>query len=235
MKSVFVAMPNYSGELNDLTKASIERLQKDMDARGWSYTTKRIMGDSLLVRARAVLIAEFLASDCTDMLCLDDDLAWDGDEAMRLLDSPADFVGGVYRAKQDEPLYFTRWMDKPDLVADPEYGLLEVESIPAGFMKLSRACVERMVNTFPNLQFEEPHAPNGVAWLLFSFELVDNKLWGEDYIFCKRWRDMGGRIFIDPDMTLKHVGKANKDGIAKVYTGNLGHWLRNRDTERIAA
>lgn len=234
MRNIFVAMPNYSGELNDLTQASVDRLQTQITARGWSYVTRRHMNDSLITRARNVLLAEFLASPCTDMLCLDDDLAWDGDEAMKLLDYPVDFVGGVYRAKISDPLYFVRWCDRPDLVADPEIGLLEVEGIPAGFMKLSRACVERMVMSFPHLQFSDETAPNGMAWALFDFALEGGRYWGEDYVFCKRWREIGGRIWIDPDMTLKHVGKSNKDGIAKVYTGNLGHWLRNRETKDAA-
>lgn len=235
MRNIFVAMPNYSGELNDLTQASVDRLQKQINARGWSYVTRRHMNDSIIVRARAVLLAEFLASTCDTLFLLDDDIAWDADEAMKLLDYPVDFVGGVYRAKVPEPLYFVRWCDKPELVADPETGLLEVESIPAGFVKLSRTCVEKMVMAFPHLQFSDDTAPNGMAWLLFDFVLDGGRLWGEDFIFCKRWREIGGRIWIDPDMTLKHVGKSNKEGIAKVYTGNLGHWLRNRETKDVAA
>lgn len=229
MKSVFIAMPNYSGELSNPVRDSVERLQKQMDAKGWKYRTRRHMNDSLLTRARAVLLAEFLASDCNEMLCLDDDIAWDGDEAMRLLEYPVDFVGGVYRAKTPEPQYFVQYCrDKIELNADPATGLLEVEGIPAGFLKITRACVESMVAAHPHLAFYDRHAPNQTAYLLFDFVLRDGQLWGEDFIFCERWRALGGKIWIDPDMTLKHIGKSNSQGRAPVYIGNLGHWLRNR-------
>ena len=30
---------------------------------------------------------------------------------------------------------------------------------------------------------------------------------GEDFGFCQRWRDMGGRIWVDPDICLNHIGR----------------------------
>lgn len=231
-KSVFVAMPNYNGDLNDLTKAAVARLEEQITARGWTHRTRRHIGDSLITRARNVLLAEFLESGCSDMLCLDDDIAWDGDEAMRILDAPVDFAGGVYRAKTQALQYFVRYCeDRPMLMADPATGLLEVEGLPAGFLKLTRACVLRMVEAHADLWFYDRYAPNARAWALFDFHLdkENHHYWGEDFIFCNRWRALGGKIWIDPDLTLKHVGKSNKEGQAPVFIGNLGHWLRTRE------
>jgi hypothetical protein len=34
----------------------------------------------------------------------------------------------------------------------------------------------------------------------------------EDYVFCDRWRDHGGKIFVDPTIKLGHVGSWNYQG-----------------------
>jgi hypothetical protein len=49
----------------------------------------------------------------------------------------------------------------------------------------------------------------------------DDKWYGEDVYFCKRWRDMGKQIFIDPCLNFVHTGTKN-------WTGNLHEWLMGR-------
>jgi hypothetical protein len=41
----------------------------------------------------------------------------------------------------------------------------------------------------------------------------------EDYAFCDRWRELGGRVFIDPSVRLSHVGE-------KAYAGVIAELLR---------
>jgi hypothetical protein len=54
---------------------------------------------------------------------------------------------------------------------------------------------------------------------LFQNDPDDLKDGGEDFAFCERWNDLGGRVWIDPSITLSHVG--DKD-----YSGTLGELLR---------
>lgn len=234
MKSVFIAIPCYSGLMAPQTEESVARAVEQMKALGWGVQIHRHIGDSVIVRARNVLLAQFLASSCTDMVCLDDDLAWDGDELVRLVSHPEDFVAGGYRAKNDVENYFLGFLETPEIWSN-ERGLIEVDRVPAGFLKLSRACVERMVTSFAHLAFDDPMAPNGQAWCLFNFELRHNRLWGEDYIFCVRWREIGGKVWIDPELTLSHVGKPDRDGNSKVYTGRIGDWMKRTFSKPEAA
>lgn len=41
----------------------------------------------------------------------------------------------------------------------------------------------------------------------------------EDYAFCRRWRDIGGKVFVDPLCKLGHLGQ-------HMYRGNLAESLR---------
>ena len=36
----------------------------------------------------------------------------------------------------------------------------------------------------------------------------DNELWGEDFMFCRRWTDIGGDVFADTLLAFKHIGRA---------------------------
>jgi hypothetical protein len=38
--------------------------------------------------------------------------------------------------------------------------------------------------------------------------------YGEDYSFCKRWRDMGGQVWVDPSISMGHLG-------TKIWKGRL--------------
>ena len=41
---------------------------------------------------------------------------------------------------------------------------------------------------------------------LFDTELYNGQLQGNDYVFCRRWTDLGGEIWIDTVPMMEHVG-----------------------------
>jgi GT2 family glycosyltransferase len=49
-------------------------------------------------------------------------------------------------------------------------------------------------------------------WHLFEFTLENHVLWGEDYTFCRKYRQAGGKVWIDPDIMLHHTGKMTYTG-----------------------
>lgn len=217
---------NYSGVPVPEAEAALWRAVGQCHARGWETICKKRVGDSILPRARNNTLADFLMEPATDLICLDDDVSWDSDEVMRLLDAPVDFVAGIYPAKMDEPRYYVRYKQDSEIWAD-EHGLIEVEGVPAGFMRLTRGAVERLSMAFPHLQYDDDTVVGGRAWALFNYELRHNRFWGEDYIFCDRWREIGGKIYVDPMLTLHHHGKPDiKTGEKKVFTGCFGDWMR---------
>jgi hypothetical protein len=55
---------------------------------------------------------------------------------------------------------------------------------------------------------------------MFEFQVRDHRLYSEDYNFCRRWREIGGTCWVDPDQTLHHIG-------TKVFSGNLMRWLES--------
>jgi hypothetical protein len=211
VQKVFIAIPALCG-VKDATTKSIETL----DALGVGLHLHIRVGDSILPQARNVLLAMFL-------LCIDADIAWQPDAMARLLSHPVDFVAGAYRYKREPEEYPMQWLSKPELHADPATGLLEVAGVPFGFVRLSRSCCERMAEARKDYPFRVHDAPDLQCWCVFDLGYANGQYIGEDFVFCNRWRELGGKVWIDPELELTHV-----DVKGQGYTGSIGRWLKAR-------
>jgi hypothetical protein len=79
-----------------------------------------------------------------------------------------------------------------------------------------------MSKEYQNRAYRHHTRPELDCRSLFSIEFRDGQVRGEDYVFCERWRDIGGKVFVDPYLDLTH-----HDG-ATGYAGNLAAWLKSR-------
>ena len=46
----------------------------------------------------------------------------------------------------------------------------------------------------------------------FDTAVRENRYYSEDWTFCENWRDLGGKVYIDKRVLLKHVGTYVFDG-----------------------
>jgi hypothetical protein len=219
--NVMVAIPAYTGTIHLGTMRSLMTDLMALQARGDEWTVHDECGNALIADARALIVAQFLASDCDTLVFIDHDVAWEAGALLKLVDAPVDMVAGIYPQRRDPINYCVKWLNKDELWADPETGLLEVAGVPAGFMKLSRKQLEAMVEQYPDTEFYVENAPNEKAWALFADYRIGKHKMGEDYAFCRRWTDMGGKVWINPEIKMAHIGN-------KTFQGHLGNWLRNR-------
>ena len=183
-----------------------------------SHITARV-GNADVAGARNSMVGEFLSTDCTDLLMIDHDVAWEPGAVLRLLHHPVDLVCGAYRARKDPEQYPIRCIEGSKEIWSCEHtGLIEVEGLGAGFMRISRRCLEEMVKHYADTKYHDEWFKRD-TWSLFDFVTKNGNRWSEDIIFCQRYRAIGGRVWIDPDLQLHHVGK-------KTFTGTFGHWLK---------
>jgi|WetSurMetagenome_2_1015567.scaffolds.fasta_scaffold19130_4 hypothetical protein len=230
-KYVWLAIPSYTGQVHLATMRSLLVDALGLIEHGWRFSLIDESGNALIAHCRAIMLAQFLASDATDIVMIDFDVAWEQGALVSLLERKADFVAGVYPHRVDPESYSVRWLPDADgrgLVArNPETGepqnggLIEVEGVPAGFLRLSRKAVQAIVDANPDLRFASPPSPNGEAWAVFDShkEPDHGAYWGEDFSFCKRYRDTGGSVWMDPELKLHHVGY-------KTFSGKIGDWLK---------
>ncbi len=195
-KTLFVCTPLHDGKVHH--QYLIGALQSMQQFSGRIRFEAQV--GSFLPRNRDVLTSRFLESKASHMLCVDSDIGWSSSDAQALMDADKDFVGGVYCKKQQS-------REIPAvLLGGREGDLWLADYVPAGFILVSRACIERMYGAYRNLQYSI--ANFGYVTALWSSLFVDGQSYdGEDVSFCRRWRKLGGEIWLHQGVTLKHYGE----------------------------
>ena len=217
---VMIAIPAYTGVVHLSTMRSLMADTIELVKRGDTFTLVDDIGNALIADSRGVIATKFWESDADCLVFVDSDVTWQAGALLKLVDAPVDLCAGVYPNRKDPISYPLHYLDKPELWADPETGLLEVKSVATGFLKLSRACIGKMIQAYPEKHYYTAERDKQF-YPLFDHVFEDGYKWGEDYSFCIRWRKIGGQVWIDPEITMGHVGY-------KVFQGHLGNWLRNR-------
>lgn len=224
-RHVWFAIPAYTGQVHLATMRCIITDMLALAQRGDKVTIFDESGNAMIGDCRALIVEQFLASDATDLVFIDSDVSWEAGALVRLVDHPVDFVAGIYPQRRDPIAYCVQWLQEhQDLPFDPKTGLIEVMGVPAGFMRMRRAMLERMIEQYTDTAFYCEVAPNQTAHALFDPGRIGKLKFGEDYSFCKRWRDIGGQVWIDPEIRMGHCGY-------KTFMGSIGQWLKDRPQE----
>jgi hypothetical protein len=157
--------------------------------------------------ARNALVNEFLKTDATDMLFIDSDVVIQPDDVLRLLaqHTGRDVTTGIYpRRAKDKRFFLDMHFDEAgNFVFDGS--LMQVKRIGTGFMMISREIIERMIAAHPEWQYENKEG-NGTVAGVFDFSIKDGKFIGEDYLFCDRVAEIGGKVWLDVEICLPHIG-----------------------------
>jgi hypothetical protein len=228
--SIYVATPCYGGLLTSHYTMSVLALSKYAAANGFEVDVHLLGRDSLVTRSRNTLVADFLASDdATHLMFIDADIGFLPQAVHRMLAFDEDVVAGMYPAKA------LRW-DVPDRIRDREppaqaalqyvgrfcdrdelelrMGFATGVYCGTGFMLMKRDVLTRMVAAYPETAYGSDHvytADGGATGSLHAlFEcMIDpetREYLSEDFGFCKRWRAIGGKIWLDIEAALTHTG-----------------------------
>ena len=217
---VMVAIPAYTGTIHLGTMRSLFADLQALAARGDEWSVHDECGNALIADARALIVAQFLDSGFDQLIFVDSDVCWQAGALVKLVDHPVDMVAGIYPQRRDPIAYSVKWQGG-DLWAD-DNGLLAVDGVPFGFVKLTRDMLLRMVEQYPDSEFYVETAPAEKAWALFADYRIGRHKMGEDYAFCRRWTDMGGKVLNKTEISMGHVGY-------KTFHGHVGNWLKSRE------
>ena len=109
--------------------------------------------------------------------------------------------------------YNVNFIDPSNIKLDN--GFAEVMEGATGFMLIKREVIEKMMKHYPELEIYQPTIINGNTEKKENmFNLFDTlhdpktkRYFGEDFGFCQRWSDMGGKIHIYVKDYITHVGE----------------------------
>lgn len=212
MKKVLIATPTYDGKIDVHYAAALSESIKMGLANNINFVPIFIAYDALIQRARNDLIAMAINSDVTDMIWIDADQEWDPQWLLDLLAYECDVVGGAVVKKADVEQYNIKATIE-QLICD-EAGLMQVESIGTGFLRLSRKAFEYLWDTATHYT----HNNEPRRWV-FEVKLSDGDIISEDVLLCRKLREGGFSINLDPKITCNHIG-------VKKWTGNFHNYLK---------
>jgi hypothetical protein len=211
---VFIGMPA-RGEIPVPTVSSLLNTVTWLEQNNVPSFTS-IVGGGTICSARCQIAKAFVDGDCNRLVFIDSDMVWGEGEFIRLLalSSKLDLVAGAYQGRFDPPHFY---MKSPDDVLSPEtleaneYGCIKMAGIGLGFTAVSRRVMEKLVKQAPTIKYRE----DDVLPEVFRFDKDETGTFrGEDMNFFDDAKKAGFDLWVEPKITLGHVGE-------KIYNASL--------------
>jgi hypothetical protein len=229
--NLFIGTPMYGGVCHGYYTDSLCRLVAHFGQQGLPLSFRFLFNESLITRARNDLVHEFLASSASHLLFIDADIHFDPLDVPRLIALDEPLVCGAYPRRTidygricegivagSSLEELPRWASSMAFVQLPgsplalgdglnAKGLKPVAAVGAGFMLIRRDVFETLAPRVPryrnNSRFE---GQESLDFFSLSLDPESNELMGEDYHFCRIWREAGGEVLLAPWVKLRHIG-----------------------------
>lgn len=205
---VFLATPAYDGKVHVQYAIALAETNSLLATRGIPLQVQIHCSGSLITAERNRLTEKFIESDATHILCVDSDLGWPSMAVLAMIEHDVDFVCGIYPTRKDHMFLFRPIYNEDKSLVKNEKGLLKMEYVPAGFMLIKRQVIEKMREFHADLKFtpKEINEQMFAGYALFNTEVWQGEFWGEDYYFCRKAREAGFDIWVDPLVEFDHAG-----------------------------
>jgi len=228
---IMIGTPCFGGLVSKGFTTSLLQTAFAAAGKGLRMKVHLVGGDALITRARSGITADFLdIPDATHLLFIDADISFSPDQFLRLLNIDRDVAAAMYpiknikweklegRMAQGEPaheaglIYTTKLCEGADRKV--ENGFATADYAATGFLLIKRNVFERMIAAYPETKFNftgEPQPgqqPRNNLYALYDciIDPATGYYMPEDYSFCRRWRNIGGEIWVDLNSKLTHEG-----------------------------
>jgi len=249
---LLIGTPCYGGQVMQGYMESVIQLMSYASRNDFDVSLALLGGDSLITRSRNKLVSTFLDMEkATHLMFIDADIAFHPEDVHRMLTFDHEVVAGMYPIKNYdweqarkkmtpdmnvEKLAETglHFVGLPCLEKDREYrnGFITGVYAGTGFMMLKRSGLERMTFAYSQTKYKVAHvypqpkaeerSKNQYALFDCMIEPETGVYLSEDFTFCRRWREIGGKIWLDPQSRLTHYGTFRFHGTPDVKLLTMG-------------
>jgi hypothetical protein len=201
----FIATPCYGGQLNEPYFRSVIKMMTFFNGHQIPLAFGTIANESLVTRARNVLVAYFLASDYTHLMFIDADIEFQTEDILKLYAHKKDVVVGAYPKKgvawdkiranladpankdkqmsdrdvasfgSDYAINF-KFVDKETKTIGVENGLIKLHDAGTGFMMISREAILKMIKAYPELKYNNDVNINNAELTDHFYALFDTMI-----------------------------------------------------------
>ena len=153
--NIFFATPCYGGMLTDQYFLSMFRVSQTLMRHGINFRVTTLRNESLVTRARNILTAMFMESDCTHLMFIDSDIEFDAESVIRALAYDKPIMAAAY-PKKALPIQYAinfKFNDMEKKQVRVENGAVEVLDASTGFFLVKREVFEKMMQAYPELHY----------------------------------------------------------------------------------
>jgi hypothetical protein len=239
--NVLFAIPCYDQQISEPTMMSLIKTLMYFRDHSMKFAVATIT-DSLINRARNNMSAKFLGNEqFTHMMFIDADISWEPEDIIKLLWHDKEVMTAAYPIKsidwekvsrnvkngvavEELAAKSVRFVVNPvkdQTTLNVENGAIEIFDAGTGFMLIKRETFLKLIEAHPELKYDDDTgslAENEKPWTYAFFNsYIDahkNRFLSEDYGFCRYWQNIGGKVWVDPAITLGHLGRMK-------YTGTM--------------
>jgi hypothetical protein len=209
-----------------------------------------LLKSSLVTQGRNLCVSNFLEAEdeYSHFLFIDSDIEFKPETIFKMIEADKEVIAAPYPLKAIDWDKIHRRIKKKDMDADTiskmgytwpikienqteisiDKGVMEVSHAPTGCMLIKKQVFKKMINAYPELEIKQPTIINGIeSTKPYYYNFFDTyhepetkRYFGEDFGFCKRWTEIGGKCYLYVSDDLTHVGEYR-------YTGNLLVDMRN--------
>jgi len=158
--------------------------------------------DALVQRARNDIFKLAYDAKVDDLFFIDCDVDWQPADFFKLLEHDTEVVAAPIIKKSD--MVHTYSVKLTGEYETEDNGLISVDGAATGFMRIRSDAIQKMWEAAEEYKERHKQEPSR---MVFDVKVVDGEIWSEDIIFCQKWRDMGGKVYIDPTVNCGHSGE----------------------------
>ncbi len=217
---VHICMPCYGGMMTEQTFMSFIKWGNTCRQLGIDWTVETMTNESLISRARNTLTAKFLNTpESTHLMFIDADIGWEPWHLLVMINARKDVIGGLYPMKSLPVKWCVNGIPGKENGTPEEPNIVEVSKTGTGFLLIKRDVFEKLDQHPATRHFNNdiglPEELNKYMKTYFDTAVRENRYYSEDWTFCENWRDLGGQVFVDKRVLLRHVGTYVFDGASQ--------------------
>lgn len=210
--------PAYGGLVHVTYMESVMRLSTIPNVE---FILRSISNESLVTRARNTLVHEFLKTECTHLLFIDADIGFQPEAVVALLNGDFGVSAIAYARKgmsfeklrdnniqtaMSYAVNLRRPSDGPYTLEFIKDEFVETLEASTGFFMIKRHVLEEMIQAYPELMQKNEAGETVFGLFDCMIEPGTRRAMSEDYSFCRRWSDMGGKVYLNLKHNLSHTG-----------------------------
>lgn len=218
---IAIGTPMYGGMCYSEFVVSITQLQHAMTENKHKLTCLFMSNESLVQRARNAIVHTFLNNtDASHLLFCDSDQGFTANDVALMIKEDKDIITGIVPMKdinwelikkavkknKKNLIDYSGYFNTTFLKNKDRKKVFEIKYGGSGFMLIKRQVFEKMIPFTDYYLNGAVELNKQKVYNFFSVDNIKNELLSEDYSFCLKWKNLGGKIWAAPWAKIVHVG-----------------------------